>query len=185
MKSSGKSTRYFFMGVDMTTRNDVLIAAERSIGKWVDIEKGDGEDNGADDCGYCRLFHPDHNAGKREMTCYPCPITLDTGFSWCNGTPHDKWMNLKRMLNIKISVLAWDFPLTVEMALKSASLRDKEKLVKKYVPEEHQEELIDMIVDMYRIAGKEVEFLRDIKAGLITGTIQPPEDTGWENEDNR
>lgn len=63
-------------------------ALDASIGKWTRVvEKGERPLPGGRDCPLCRIFNPSIN--NSNLTCEQCPIGIDTGEKWCEGTPFE------------------------------------------------------------------------------------------------
>jgi len=72
--------------------NETLSALKGAIEKWERILKGEGIDEGTNNCPLCELFfeevHPDVTDYEG---CYGCPVRSRTKRGGCQGTPYSIW----------------------------------------------------------------------------------------------
>jgi len=61
-------------------------ALRGSIRKWQGIVDGTVEDEGVRNCPLCRLFF--------DNDCEGCPVSEDTGETYCDGSPFEVWSEL-------------------------------------------------------------------------------------------
>lgn len=70
---------------------NVMKALDGSIEKWRGIAAGTGIDKGSLNCPLCIMF----NETEGSALCRGCPISGDTGFIGCVGTPYsEEWCNV-------------------------------------------------------------------------------------------
>jgi len=82
-------------GGKMVTKKQMLIALKGSVEKWDKISKGEGEDNGTDNCPLCKLYHTRSLSGLGdEVNCTGCPIQKKTGEHGCKGTPYIDFLHM-------------------------------------------------------------------------------------------
>ena len=87
-----------------------LEAMRGSIRKWERIVEGTGEDEGANNCPLCHLFHSDFRKDDENM-CKGCPVAESVGVSGCLSTPYFLYIdcetkeNAQRELDFLISLL--------------------------------------------------------------------------------
>jgi hypothetical protein len=62
-----------------------LTALQGAIKKWESIARGEGLDQGIENCPLCQLYFDD--------ICRGCPINNKTGTS-CDGTPYEAWCDI-------------------------------------------------------------------------------------------
>jgi len=60
-------------------------ALKGSIRKWEDIVKGEGSDNGIENCPLCEMLY-------FNIECDGCPVKEKTGMDYCYGSPYDEWI---------------------------------------------------------------------------------------------
>lgn len=70
-----------------TMTPSTLKALRGSIEKWEAIANGSGEDLGPENCSLCKKFF------RRD--CDGCPVYEATGEECCQGSPYERWGELK------------------------------------------------------------------------------------------
>ena len=79
----------------MKRRHKTVVKALRlSIVKWKGIAGGTQEDRGLHNCPLCKLFN--NPSIPKQSKCHGCPVWVETGQRFCNGTPYQIWDNFFR-----------------------------------------------------------------------------------------
>jgi hypothetical protein len=89
----------------MATRGPITVnragakALAGSIKKWELIVAGIGPDNGRKNCPLCHRYFSIHKNYDDDTECHGCPIYQATGRQFCDGTPHEDYIESELLGN--------------------------------------------------------------------------------------